>query len=231
MAGIRRFGRSGGLHSWGVTMFMFAWGFGSFCFYKIASALVLERAPNVLSCVVLAVITTGVIFLLTRSMVVRYGKWCVERLTNNSDRDILVADLTGKTLLAGAASAMAGWLVMVGFDPEFESYLGFGNYYYGSQDRSLALALGIFAGPTLANGAMGTFALYQTSSQLPALEKAKPAPIIPKVPPKAAQESPHKGEPNKTSQALVDTALAVSVILVIALVMLISLDEFGFVGP
>lgn len=211
-------------------MFMFAWGFGSFCFYKIASALVLERAPNVLSCLVLAVTTTGVMFMLTRFMVVRYGKWCVERLTINSDRDILVADLTGKTLLAGAASAIAGWLVMVGFDPEFESYLGYGNYY-GSQDHSLALALGIFAGPTLANGAMGTFALYQTSSQLPALEKAKPAPIIPKVPPKAAQEGPYKREPHKTRQALVVTALAVTVVLVIALVMLISLDEFGFGRP
>lgn len=229
MMGPWRFGWPRGLDSWGVTVFMFAWGFGSFCFYKIASALVLDGPPNVLSCLVLAVITTGVMFMLTKALVVRYGKWCGDRVFKGLGQDVLVLELSAVTLFAGAVAALAGWLVVIGFDVSFAeelvSYAGLGRYEFGKLFKAMA----IFALPTLANGAMGTLALYGASGQMPAVprpEATKVAPANPpkieqvKVPKEALDRSP-KGGPKKTPwwiDLMLGAALATIVLFVMAIV-------------
>jgi hypothetical protein len=199
MAGIRRFGRSDGLHSWGVTMFMFAWGFGSFCFYKIASALAFDEPPNVLSCVVLAVLTTGVIFMLTKAMITRYGKWCADRVVQGRGQDDLLVELVGVTLLAGAVAALAGWLVMIGFDASFSEGLVGTNFMGEYEVGNLIIAMGIFALPTLANGGMGTLALYSGSSQLADVAKPHLPKVTPESPPTDATASRPKGAQSKST--------------------------------
>lgn len=127
-------------------MMYVGWGFGSFLFYKIATALLLPEPMNVIAALIGGICAGGLIFV--------QGQFIGPRLWREDTGGIVLL------IIATAGGMMlALWLIVQGFDQGFAEAIDWPDYEgYGTQRQKLEVMIfeAIAAAPLIFKGIVTT---------------------------------------------------------------------------
>lgn len=142
-------------------MVFVGWGFGSFLFYKIATAMMFEHGLNLVASALIGLLSGVAIYFLGSAMATIYGTRRFAQMYKSEPKMVMYEHMAIAVALASVAVAVLGWFVVQGFDGRFadQMSLRLSGYAYEREMGDFFLSMLVFLLPVALNGAWG-LALY-----------------------------------------------------------------------
>lgn len=138
-------------------MVFVGWGFGSFLFYKIATAMMFEHGLNLVTSGVIGLLAGVAILLLGAAQATTYGIRRLPQMLGTEPVGLMHQQMALAIVVALIAMAVMGWLVVQGFDAKFADQMSLGVFrdQYRSYTGNFILSMLVFLLPVAVNGAWG----------------------------------------------------------------------------
>ena len=138
-------------------MVFVGWGFGSFLFYKIATAMMFEHGLNLVTSGVIGLLAGVAILLLGAAQATTYGIRRLPQMLGTEPINLMHQQMALAIVVVSIAMAVMGWLVVQGFDAKFADQMSLGVFrdQYRSYTSNFILSMVVFLLPVAVNGAWG----------------------------------------------------------------------------